>query len=376
MEPETRMRVTQYLDSLPVGICTIRDDYRIAIWNRTLENWTGIRNTDALWKSVFEVVPLFADPLIKDRVQVIFSGGGPVIFSSRFHPRLFPLMHESQNEGRVQRISITPLELDSGELQAMIAVEDVTAVTEQVIRYRLIKDEIKYELEEKKKTEKALAVAIGKLNTLAAITRHDMNNILSAFVGYLALAQKEQPGETVSVYLEKMKQSADVMRGQIAFARDYQEMGNALPSWNLVSSLVTSCSTNPLFTDVTVIVETGTLEVLADALISKAVYNLLENAVRHGEHTSVIMVTCRDYNDGILIRIEDNGRGIPLHLKERIFERGFGANTGLGLFLVKEILGITGMQIRETGEEGAGARFDILVPFGYYRYQDGDEGVS
>ena len=370
MWDENKTLVSLNLNTLPVGVCIIRENYTVSTWNRTLENWTGILADEALDKLLFEVVPSFADPLVKERVKVVFSGGGPVILSSRFHPRIFPLLSEIQNEGKVQRITISPFEIPNGELRAMIAVEDVTAITEQVFKYRLIKNQIQYELEEKKKTEQALAVAISKLNTLAAITRHDLNNILTAFLGYLTFAQNEKPEGEIATYLEKMRQAAGVMKNQIAFARDYQEMGNSLPSWFNIHSLVISSGVGPKFSGVTLTVETGTLEVLADPLIVKAVYNLLENAVRHGERTSVITVRSQVIEDGIIIIIEDNGKGVPLQIKGRIFERGFGSNTGLGLFLVKEILGITGMQIIETGIEGKGARFEIHVPAGYFRYQD------
>jgi len=39
----------------------------------------------------------------------------------------------------------------------------------------------------------------------------------------------------------------------------------------------------------------------------------------------------------------------------------------MGLFLVREILAMTGMTISETGEHGKGARFEILVPRGTHR---------
>ena len=60
-------------------------------------------------------------------------------------------------------------------------------------------------------------------------------------------------------------------------------------------------------------------------------------------------------------------QGIAAEEKEKIFERGFGKNTGFGLFLVREILSISGITIRETGTEGEGARFEISVPKGSYR---------
>jgi sensor histidine kinase regulating citrate/malate metabolism len=56
--------------------------------------------------------------------------------------------------------------------------------------------------------------------------------------------------------------------------------------------------------------------------------------------------------------------------KERIFERGFGKDTGVGLALSREILSITGIPIKETGEPGKGARFEMTVPKGAYRLQE------
>ena len=75
-----------------------------------------------------------------------------------------------------------------------------------------------------------------------------------------------------------------------------------------------------------------------------------------------IRISTRKEGEEVVIRVEDNGTGIPAADKPKIFRRGFGKNTGLGLFLVQEILAITGISIRETGEPGRGARFVITVP--------------
>ena len=102
-------------------------------------------------------------------------------------------------------------------------------------------------------------------------------------------------------------------------------------------------------------------------MLEKVFFNLLDNAVRHGERVTQIRVSSRPSGEDLVIVWEDNGVGIPADHKERIFERGFGKHTGLGMFLVKEILSLTGIKVTETGEPGKGARFEILVPEGKFR---------
>jgi signal transduction histidine kinase len=65
--------------------------------------------------------------------------------------------------------------------------------------------------------------------------------------------------------------------------------------------------------------------------------------------------------DTLVIVWEDNGVGIEQSDKEKIFERGYGKNTGLGMFLAREILALTDISIIESGIAGKGARFEMVV---------------
>jgi len=109
-------------------------------------------------------------------------------------------------------------------------------------------------------------------------------------------------------------------------------------------------------------------EIFADPLIVKVFYNLMDNAVRYGGKITNIRFTEQESGDDYLIVCEDDGEGIPAEEKEKIL--GFGKNTGLGLFLAREILLITGITIRETEEPGKGARFEMTLPKGAYRFAD------
>ncbi len=108
-------------------------------------------------------------------------------------------------------------------------------------------------------------------------------------------------------------------------------------------------------------------------MLERVFFNLFDNAVRHGGRVTGIVVRCEPSAGGLAIVVEDNGRGIPEDEKEKIFLRGYGKNKGFGLFLVREILSINGISIRENGTPGGGARFEIRVPPGSYR-SGGDHG--
>ena len=92
----------------------------------------------------------------------------------------------------------------------------------------------------------------------------------------------------------------------------------------------------------------------ADPLIVKVFYNLMDNAVRYGQKITAIRFSLLERDGKTVIVCEDDGEGVPDGDKERIFEKGFGKNTGLGLALSREILDITGITI--TGDRDARCR--------------------
>ena len=111
----------------------------------------------------------------------------------------------------------------------------------------------------------------------------------------------------------------------------------------------------------------NSVEIFADPMIDKVFFNLFDNAMKHGKGVTAVTVGCREREDGLVITFADNGCGIPPGEKKKIFEKGHGKNTGLGLFLAREILAITGITIQETGIPEEGAVFEIIIPNGAYR---------
>lgn len=215
----------------------------------------------------------------------------------------------------------------------------------------------------------ALLSANKKLNLLSSITRHDILNQVQAlfFLGEFLKDKVSQDSQGRSD-LEKLLRAVETIHRQILFTRDYQDLGITAPAWMNVESVITREKENKIFSDISINVTTGSLEIFADPMFSKVCYNLLENSLRHGEHVTEIRVSFYESKEGGLLVFEDNGAGVPASEKKRIFNQGIGKNTGLGLFLTAEILSITGISIQETGEEGKGARFEISIPAEGFRY--------
>ena len=88
----------------------------------------------------------------------------------------------------------------------------------------------------------------------------------------------------------------------------------------------------------------------------------------HGGGVTRIFFSAEQHEGALVLVYVDDGVGIPDKDKKRIFEHGYGKNTGFGLFLTREILSITGLVMTETGKEGTGARFEILLPQNVHRF--------
>jgi PAS domain S-box-containing protein len=224
------------------------------------------------------------------------------------------------------------------------------------------------DITERKKAEEALRQANKKLNLLSGITRHDINNQLTILMGFLSLLEKKQPDPSLNEYFQKVSTAVQRISSMIQFTKEYEKIGVHAPIWQDCRSLVDTAAKQAPLGNVTVKnnLPAGS-EIFADPLVVKVFYNLMDNAVRYGGKITTIRFSALDRNGDRVIVCEDDGDGVVADEKEKIFDRGFGKNTGLGLALSREILDITGITIVETGEPGKGARFEMTVPKGMWK---------
>lgn len=231
------------------------------------------------------------------------------------------------------------------------------------------------DITDRKMGETALRQANAKLQLLSGITRHDILNALTALTAYQQLAMEASADPLVLIYLEKQHGITRQIHTLLEFTRFYQKIGVTEPAWQDIHDVLTRVIQQLDTQGIPVVSDLQGIEVYADPLLERAFSNLIENSVRHGERVTGIRFGSDEDPSGLRVTCEDDGTGIPPEDKEQIFKKGFGRHSGLGLFLVREILSITGLSIRETGEHGRGARFEISVPQENYRIHGAQEGT-
>ena len=224
------------------------------------------------------------------------------------------------------------------------------------------------DITQRREVENALRQVNAKLNLVSSIARHDILNRLQVIYGIVSLLQEGISDPVHSGYLKKAEESAVAIRRQIEFTGDYRNMGLMKADWQNVNDSLIKSRENVDLKGVNLEIFTKGLEIFADPWLKKVFFNLIDNTLRYAEHVTKITVSYRESEDGLNLIFEDNGIGIPLEEKDRIFERGYGKNIGYGLFMAREILAITKLTIRETGEPGNGARYEIRVPKRFYRF--------
>jgi len=323
-------------DAVPDLISIIDREHRIVQVNKSMANRLGIYHEDIVGRPCYEIVHHSRLPPRSCPHQILIEDG-------KEHMQE---IHEDALNGDFL-VTASPLRDASGKITGCVHVlHDIT---------------------EPKRAEKALQQALKKLNMLSSITRHDILNQLMVLGGYLMISKESVTDPEILGFIKKEEEAVTSIRRQIEFTRFYEDIGVNAPQWQEIATTIRSSAVQLPLEGVTLEITFSGVEVFADPLISKVFYNLMENSIRHGDHVTRIGFGFNDTDAGGVITYEDDGAGILAQDKEHIFRRGFGKHTGLGLFLSREILAITGITIRENGEPGKGVRFEILVPRDMYR---------
>lgn len=327
-------------------ILRVNDQGIITFFNEFAETFFGISQQEIIGKNIFGSIIAVKDQSEKELGELI----------RRF---LRPTEYLAFNEIECVR--------RNGESVWVAWTNKAVLDSQSTVSEYLI---IGMDITERKQVENALYRVNTKLNVVSSVARHDILNKLTVISGTLSLLKESITDPKLAAFLKQSEDAIVAITRQMEFTRDYKNMGMEKADWQDVSMTIHTVLDNNYRDVIQCDLLVNGLEIFADSWLKKVFFNMTDAMMRYGIHTKTIRVSFKESEAGIDLFFEGEGTGIPVDQKERIFEHGYGGANGFGLFLAREILAITGITIRETGEPGKNIRFAIQVPKRAYRFNE------
>jgi signal transduction histidine kinase len=237
--------------------------------------------------------------------------------------------------------------------------------------------------------EKRQAEQLAELDTLKSsflrLTSHELRRPLSVFRGYVAMIESGDLG-TVPPAVQKaileIAVKADEMNKLIDDLSEIarlEEPGQVLRRERcavetLVHESVEAVRAEAVAKQIRIVerleAHRPTLEVDI-ARVKCAILNLLSNAIKYSPRNSAVEVRVHRDDANIAIAVRDEGAGIPPEETARVFEKYYRlvrpetehvTGTGLGLYIVKQIVELHGGRVDLTSDVGRGSTFTLILP--------------
>lgn len=295
------------------------------------------------------------------------SGWLPVEDEAVLNEQSFKLAYPLRREDKVQGLlavdaasaSLTP---DARSILALLADQVAIAIDDS----RLLEENLRLE------RELAQRERLAALGRMAATVAHEIKNPLSAIKSIAQVMREDENlrkeyerdlglivGET-----DRLSQSVTQL---LSFARKESPAGQPLSVDELVRSVVdlfrASAKEQGIVLDLQVKVE-AELAGRSVSALRDALSNLLLNALQATPHGGRVELIAAQSNGELVISVQDSGSGVPVDLRERIWEPFFTTRqrgTGLGLAIVrKRVQEVGGTAVLVSGN-GGGALFQLRL---------------
>ncbi len=349
---DLRRHYRETLDNLPIGVCSIGSDGELLIWNRSMEQTTGI--------SANEVLGSLLDSLHEPWRELIGDfvlGNATTVLKQEV-----PIAHDSSRWISLHKASIDANTGNNND--RVILIEDITD----------------YELMERELMHSERLASIGQL---AAGVAHEIGNPVT---GIACLAQnleyESDPAEIRTTAMEILKQTDRVTRIVDSLV-NFSRVGSRAADVELRPSNLADCVDEAvhllqLDREAKAVSFDNCLDreliVIADSQRLLQVFiNLLANSRDASSAGDEVRVHAEVLRSQVCIQIEDDGCGIPAEQQAQVFDPFYttkdpGEGTGLGLALVYTIMeDMNGTVYLESPYGGSkGARFTLELPLGSY----------
>jgi signal transduction histidine kinase len=257
-------------------------------------------------------------------------------------------------------------------------------VNERTIELKSRNDEIEKQNERIALQNRQLSETILLKNKLFSVIAHDLRSPVVNILYMLNLLKEKEYKEKYDTFantsIEYAQMVINLLENMLVWGRDQEDKINYSPDkQNLANIILTNLSIYKETSDrkdITVnFTQIGNSVAWVDKdLIDIVIRNLLSNAVKYtnrGGRISILVKDRSNNGEGLLLKICDNGIGIPASIKDSLFTtaeiRSFPGTenekgTGLGLKLCQELVKINRGTISVESKEGEGTCFIITLP--------------
>lgn len=218
------------------------------------------------------------------------------------------------------------------------------------------------DIDERKETQR-------REDFLHSLLRHDVGNKIQIVQGYLQLTEEYELPEELEDFLSEGKKAIknaqeimekiDVLR-EVVKEEEIRTMDLCTIFETVISDHLDRLEKSGIELDY----QKEEMKVRGGALLEEMFSNLLENSIKHAE-CDKIRISSEIREEEVVVKIEDDGKGIPDEDKENLFQRGYkkggSAGSGLGLYLVKEIAESYGGSVEVKDSSLGGAKFVVRL---------------
>jgi PAS domain S-box-containing protein len=311
----------------------------------TLGQLMGIEIIDPRWKALHEDG---SDcPHSKNPSMVALKTGKPV------RNKIMGFFNQVRGENRWIRVNSVPL-FKNGERKPYQVCTTIDDITDAI------------------KTEEARKTKQRELEIYADLLQHDLRNDLQLTISNIDAAEmfEDHSTDNLMKYLQSIRAASERMT-HLLNAIDIVDESRET---NIIAMLQNIASrSEEVHTGLKVIIKsnlkTKDVRIPSNHLLPTVFYNLIRNSVRYCGEDVVVSIRIKELDGQFLVRVSDNGPGIPESIRSKLFGKGASTNGGgLGLYLSNQIMeAYEGTISLVDSKPGEGAAFLLTLPSKWYQ---------
>jgi len=324
----------QLLNRTSDAVYTVDTDWRVTFWNDRMAERTGVEPADIVGETLWDVFDDAIPSALEERYRTVMETGEPAEFEQYI-----------------------PDPLDYWVEIRVFADADGLSIYSR-------------DITERKEREQRLETQRDNLDILNQVLRHDVRNDLQLVLAYTEALDDhldEAGQEKLATVRESAEHAVDLTRTAREIADVMLATGDTRTRVDLREVLMDELEdvrAGAPDASVSVAGTVPAVSVLANEMLDSVFRNLLTNAIRHNDAAEPeVTVSVREEPDHVVVRVADNGPGVPDARKEAIFgkgEKGLESDgTGIGLYLVETLVDHYGGAVAVADNEPRGAVFDV-----------------